>query len=328
MSDCLVIGGGVIGMMSARTLVMAGASVTLLDQRECGKESSWAGGGIISPLYPWHYDDLTNELSFASQLVYADLCLQIFEDTGIDAQYLKSGLLMMDEYDLPLAIQWINKYNIYYQHHADGVLFANIAQVRNPRLLKALKVDILNKGVNIIEHIQANDLLIKDNQVIGVKTKNKDYFAQDVIVCSGAWSSKLLRLTDEVFPMKGQMIVLKSTKDVVENIVLDQGRYIIPRADGRILVGSTMENVGFDGRIDIGVQKLLHEFAYQRFPALLNAKIEYQWSGFRPASLSGKVILGKHEQFEHLLINTGHFSNGLNMAPASADKIKQLIINA
>ncbi|BBB24201.1 glycine oxidase [Isorropodon fossajaponicum endosymbiont JTNG4] len=328
MSDCLVIGGGVIGMMSARTLAMAGASVTLLDQRECGKESSWAGGGIISPLYPWHYDDLTNELSFASQAVYADLCLQIFEDTGINPQYIQSGLLMMNEYDSLLATQWMDKYNINYQHHADGALFINIAQVRNPRLLQALKVDILNKGVNIIEHAQANDLLIKDNQVIGVKTKNKDYFAQDVVVCSGAWSSKWLKLTDEVFPMKGQMIVLKSTKGVVENIVLDQGRYIIPRADGRILVGSTMENVGFDGRTDIGVKKSLHEFAYQRFPALLNAKIEHHWAGFRPASLSGKVILGRHEQFEHLLINTGHFRNGLNMAPASADKIKQLIINA
>ncbi len=328
MSDCLVIGGGVIGMMSARILVMAGASVTLLDQRECGKESSWAGGGIISPLYPWHYDDLTNELSFASQAVYADLCLQIFEDTGIDAQYLKSGLLMLDEHDSPLAVQWMNKYNTNYQYHADGALFSNIAQVRNPRLLQALKVDILNKGVNIIEHAQANDLLIKDNQVIGVKTKDKDYFAQDVVVCSGAWSSKWLRLADEVFPMKGQMIVLKSTKGVVEHIVLDQGRYIIPRADGRILVGSTMENVGFDSCTDIGVQKSLHEFSHQRFPALLNAKIEYHWSGFRPASVSGKVILGKHEQFEHLFINTGHFRNGLNMAPASADRIKQMIINA
>lgn len=328
MSDCLIIGGGIIGMMSARTLAMAGASVTLLDQRECGKESSWAGGGIISPLYPWHYDDLTNELSSASQAIYAYLCLQIFKDTGIDPQYIQSGLLMMDEYDSPLAVQWMDKHHVSYQPHADGALFANIAQVRNPRLLQALKVDILNKGVSIIEHAKVSDLLIKNNQAIGVKTKDKDYFAQDIVACSGAWSSKWLNLTDEIFPIKGQMIVLKSTKGVVKNIVLDQGRYIIPRVDGRILVGSSMENVGFDGSIDMGVQKSLHEFAYQRFPVLLSANIEHHWSGFRPASVSGKVILGRHEQFEHLFINTGHFRNGLSMAPTSAERIKQLIINA
>jgi glycine oxidase len=82
MSDCLIIGGGVIGITTARALAMAGAKVTLLDQRECGKESSWAGGGIISPLYPWLYSDLVNELSEASQVVYAQLCAELFENTG------------------------------------------------------------------------------------------------------------------------------------------------------------------------------------------------------------------------------------------------------
>jgi len=99
MSDCLVIGGGVIGMMTARSLALAGAKVTLLDQQQCAQESSWAGGGIISPLYPWKYDDLTNELSIASQVVYEQLCDQILEDTGLDPEYLKSGLLMMDEFN-------------------------------------------------------------------------------------------------------------------------------------------------------------------------------------------------------------------------------------
>ena len=85
MSDCIVIGGGIIGMMSARMLVISGAEVTLLDQRECGKESSWAGGGIISPLYPWHYDDLTNDLSLESQAIYEALCDDLHRSSGIDA---------------------------------------------------------------------------------------------------------------------------------------------------------------------------------------------------------------------------------------------------
>lgn len=325
MSDCLVIGGGVIGMMTARTLTLAGVSVTLLDQSQCAQESSWAGGGIISPLYPWQYDDLTNELSIASQQVYEQLCAQIHEDTGLDPQYLKSGLLMMDEFDTPEAKAWMQKYNLTYQSHPQGALFANIAQVRNPRLLKALKADIVNKGVNIVEHTKVEGLLAKDDHAIGVKTNQKNYAADHIVVCSGAWSSEWLSLTEEIFPMKGQMIVLKSETSIVKHIVLDQGRYIIPRKDGRILVGSTMQNVGFDRSVDGQTCEALHEFASQRFETLAKAEVEHHWSGFRPASKSSKVMLGRYAQFDNVYLNTGHFRNGLNMAPESAKRITQLI---
>jgi glycine oxidase len=325
MSDCLIIGGGVIGMMSARTLALSGAKVTLLDQGVCGQESSWAGGGIISPLYPWKYDDLTNELSLASQAVYADLCAQILEDTGLDPQYLQSGLLMMDEYDSDVASTWLERYGLTYQIYEKGALFTNIAQVRNPRLIKALKADILSKGVKIVENTQVESLLLSHDKVIGVNANQQKYLADHVVVCSGAWSSQWLALTEEIFPMKGQMIVLKSKPEVVEHIVLDQGRYIIPRKDGRILVGSTMQDVGFNRTTDLQTQQLLHTFAMQRFPDLEYADIEHHWSGFRPASKSGKVMLGRHAEFDNVYLNTGHFRNGLNMAPESAKRIEKMI---
>ncbi|WPE18612.1 NAD(P)/FAD-dependent oxidoreductase [Candidatus Thioglobus autotrophicus] len=325
MSDCLIIGGGVIGMMSARALVLSGAKVTLLDQGVCGQESSWAGGGIISPLYPWKYDDLTNELSLASQAVYEQLCAQILEDTGLDPEYLKSGLLMMDEYDSNVASAWLMRYGLDYQTHEKGGLFTNIAQVRNPRLIKALKADILSKGVKIVENTQVESLLLSHDKVRGVNTSQQAYLSDHVVVCSGAWSSQWLDLKEEIFPMKGQMIVLKSKPGVVEHIMLDQGRYIIPRQDGRILVGSTMQNVGFDRTTDPQTQQSLQTFAVQRFPDLKRAAIEHHWSGFRPASKSGKVMLGRHAEFDNVYLNTGHFRNGLNMAPESAKRITQLI---
>jgi glycine oxidase len=325
MTDCLVIGGGVIGMMTARTLALAGAKVTLLDQQQCAKESSWAGGGIISPLYPWKYDDFTNELSLASQAVYGQLCNQIFEDTGLDPQYLKSGLLMMDEFNTDEAKVWMQKHNLTYQTNANGALFADIAQVRNPRLLKALKADIINKRVNIVEHTKVEDLLIKNKRVIGVKTNRQNYLADYVVVCSGAWSSEWLALEEKIFPMKGQMIILKAEVATVKHIVLDKGRYIIPRKDGRILVGSTMQNVGFDKSTDEQTRQILHKFASQRFEALTKAEVEYHWSGFRPASKSAKIMLGRYGEFDNVYLNTGHFRNGLNTAPESAKRITQLI---
>ena len=325
MSDCLIIGGGVIGMMNARELALAGAQVTLVDQQACAQESSWAGGGIISPLYPWKYDDLTNELSLASQAVYEQLCAQILEDTGLDPQYLKSGLLMIDEYESDEAKAWMARYGLNYRSHPHGALFDNIAQVRNPRLLKALKADIIQKGVKIIEQVKIEKLLTQHHKALGVASNNQTYLADCVVACSGAWSSEWLDLKEEIFPMKGQMIVLKSKPDVVEHIVLDQGLYIIPRQDGRILVGSTMQNVGFDRSTDEQTRHSLHEFASQKFSALARAKVEHHWAGFRPASKSSKVMLGKHAQFDNVFLNTGHFRNGLNTAPESANRVTQLI---
>lgn len=327
MSDCLIVGGGVIGMMSARTLALSGAKVSLIDQSECGKESSWAGGGIISPLYPWLYSDLVNELSIKSQAIYADLCAELFENTGIDTEYVRSGLLMIDEYDTADAISWMDKYKINTQPHPKGVLFTGVAQVRNPRLLKALKADILARGVEIIEHTRVDNLIIENNVVRGVATKNQEYLAENTVICGGAWSSSLLNDKHEVFPIKGQMIVIKSKIGTIEHIILDQGRYLIPRKDGRILIGSTTEDVGFDGSLDDQVGVELLAFASNRFSELQNATIEHHWAGFRPASKSD-VIVEKHQQLENLYINTGHFRNGLNMAPESSSKILRLINNA
>ncbi len=327
MSDCLIIGGGVIGMMSARALAISGATVALIEQRACGKESSWAGGGIISPLYPWMYSDVVNELSMASQAVYEELCATLFADTGIDTEYIRSGLLMMDEYDRYEAIDWMAVHKVNAEKHPQGALFTAVAQVRNPRLLKALKSDILKRGVEIVEFSKVEELIVEKDKVLGVKTEHKDYYGDNSIICGGAWSSALLDIKNEVYPVKGQMIVIKSKPGVLEHIVLDKGRYLIPRKDGRILIGSTTENVGFDRSLNKQVGVELLEFASSRFTALRGASIEHHWSGFRPASKSG-VMIKKYEKLEGLYLNTGHLRNGLNMAPESAERLLALINHA
>ncbi|BAS67526.1 NAD(P)/FAD-dependent oxidoreductase [Bathymodiolus septemdierum thioautotrophic gill symbiont] len=324
MSDCIIIGGGVIGMMSARTLAMSGASVRLIDQRACGKESSWAGGGIISPLYPWMYSDMVNELSMASQVVYEELCATLLEETGIDTEYVRSGLLMMDEYDRYEAIDWMAVHKVHAEKHPKGTLFTDVAQVRNPRLLRALKADILKRGVEIVEFTKVDELIVENNTVLGVKTENKAYYADNTVICGGAWSSELLEAKNEMYPVKGQMIVIRSKPDTLAHIVLDKGRYLIPRKDGRILIGSTTENVGFDRSLSDEVGLELLRFATERFPELQGASIEHHWSGFRPASKSG-VVIKKDEKLDGLFINTGHLRNGLNMAPESAKRIAELI---
>ncbi|MBA5248896.1 MAG: FAD-dependent oxidoreductase [Gammaproteobacteria bacterium] len=242
----------------------------------------------------------------------------------MDTEYVRSGLLMMDEYDRYEAIDWMAVHKVTAEKHPQGALFAAVAQVRNPRLLKALKSDILKRGVEIVEFSKVEALIVEKGRVLGVETEHKDYYGDNSIICGGAWSSALLDIKNEVYPVKGQMIVIKSKPGVLEHIVLDKGRYLIPRQDGRILIGSTTENVGFDRSLDKQVAVELLEFASSRFMALRGASIEHHWSGFRPASKSG-VMIKKYEKLDGLYLNTGHLRNGLNMAPESAERLLALI---
>ncbi len=327
MPSCIVVGGGIIGMMTARVLIKVGFSVTLLEKNLCGTECSWAGGGIISPLYPWYCEEMVNHLSAKSQKIYPALCTELLKCTGIDSEYYKSGLLMLDHYNNKFAKAWLNKYMPSYQIKKEGILFDKIAQVRSPNLLRALKLDLIKKGVIVLEKQMVAKIIIKNNSAFGVIANHKSYYSDFTIICSGAWTSKL-NITDDVYPLKGQMILLKAKVGVVPHILLDNYHYIIPRKDGRVLVGSTRENVGFNKSLDKKTKQHLLCFAYKHYPGLKNAMFEKHWAGLRPATHSGKINIGKHAKYENLYLNVGHSTNGFSTAPASANMIRDLIYSA
>ena len=132
---------------------------------------------------------------------------------------------------------------------------------------------------------------------------------------------------DDIYPVKGQILLLQAKPKLLKHIILAEDKYLVPRIDGKILVGSTYEKTGFDKSIDSKTAQLLFNFAIKYCPQLKNAKIIKQWAGLRPASASG-VKITKHLAYNNLFINVGHFSNGLNTAPASAELITNLIKNA
>lgn len=318
MVDFLIIGGGIIGMMTARNLSEVG-SVVLVDKSSCGRESSWAGAGIISPLYPWKYSDFINDLSQKSQKVYKQLCDDLLDKTGIDPEYINSGLKMFDEFDTNIAKNWLKKNNLKYEL-VDKTAIFDVAQVRNPKILQALKNDILQKKVQIIENVKIKRLNIRNNQVFGadnIKAKN-------TIICAGSWSADLVDI--DIYPVKGQIITVFDNSKTIKNIILKNGRYIIPRQDGIILVGSTMENVGFDDSLNTQIKQQLFNFATGIFPHLKDCKITNHWCGFRPATSSNPIVKAD-DKIKNLFINTGHFRNGVNTAPESANIITKLLVS-
>ena len=336
-----------MGLLSARELQRAGARVTLIDKNKIGTESSWAGGGILSPLYPWRYTDPVNALAKWGQARYPEIAEALTRETGIDPEWTTSGLLILDDLEPDehhTIATWAKAFDsrldllvnndirrcepVVNNKFSQGIHMPDVAQIRNPRLVKALKVSLQAAGVDIIEDTEVTDIVIKANQVTGIKTPSGDYTADYVVVASGAWSTQLLadiNVTIDVKPVRGQMIIIDSQPGLVSKIILENNHYIIPRRDGQLLVGSTLEDVGFDKSTTEEAKQLLQQAAIELVPALDQFKIKHHWAGLRPGSPKGIPIISAHPDIKGLFINTGHFRNGVILGPASARLLTELI---
>ncbi|MBL4820866.1 MAG: FAD-dependent oxidoreductase, partial [Gammaproteobacteria bacterium] len=263
MSDFLIIGGGINGLLLARELAAAQADVVLLEKGECCREASWAGGGIVSPLYPWRYPAEITALATWAQNFYPELAQTLLSDTGIDPEFSQSGLLMLDAEDESQALQWATDncrrlesvdHNFIYHHESklapgfgSGLWMPDVANIRNPQLGKALIADLQQReNVSIVQRCQVESFERKGAKVVAVESRienqKRRFEAQQVILCTGAWSGSLARkllVTINVEPVKGQMLLYRIKGDLVNSIVLTRGRYAIPRRDGHLLVGST-----------------------------------------------------------------------------------------
>ncbi|MFZ5594346.1 MAG: glycine oxidase ThiO [Pseudomonadota bacterium] len=337
MTDCLVIGGGLIGMLTARELARAGMRVKVVERGATGRESSWAGGGILSPLYPWRYPDAVTALAGWSQRIYPALAAELADETGVDPEWTLNGLLMLDADEKTAAQVWAERAAMGLEViDRDAVLacepglgeppqealwMPGIAQIRNPRLLRAVRLSLLSAGVEIQEGLDVTGFVVRDGQIAGVETAGGKIPAGSVVVAAGAWSGRLLAglgVELDVAPVRGQMIMFHARPGVVSRIVLSRGRYLIPRRDGRVLAGSTVEYAGFDKSATAEALAQLHQAAVALAPALADYDIERHWAGLRPGSPEGVPFIGEHPRVRGLFVNAGHFRNGVVMGPASA----------
>ncbi|PAU74331.1 glycine oxidase ThiO [Halomonas salipaludis] len=337
MSDFLVVGGGVIGMMTTLQLADAGHEVTLLERGACGRESSWAGGGIVSPLYPWRYSAPISRLSTWSEGYYPELALRLLEETGIDPEYRQKGLLYLRVDDEARALGWARAVGkplervaadfLYAKEPAavpgcDGALWMpTLGSIRNPRLVKALRERLLAMPkVRLMEGCEVTGLSHAAGRITAVNAGAERFTAGEVVVCGGAWAAELLGSLGvglPVRPVKGQMILFRAPPGLVQRVVLMDGRYVIPRGDGRVLAGSTLEEAGFDKGTDRAARESLWESATRIVPALAECEVEHHWAGLRPGSPDGTPFIGRVPGLDNLSVNAGHYRNGLVLAPAS-----------
>lgn len=344
-ADVLVVGGGVLGMMTARELALAGRRVTLLERGQTGREASWAGGGIVSPLYPWRYPAAVTALATPAQAAYPALAGALRAETGIDPEYFPCGMLMLDARDEAEALAWARSHGREVlpetgaqsrarvpglaPHWRAGLWMPTVANVRNPRLLQALRASLAHHGVAVVEGAEVNGWRMTGGRVqAACVADGREFAAAEFVVCGGAWSGHLLASAGhpvELRPVRGQMLLYKPAS-VPPCIVLAEGRYVIPRRDGHVLCGSTLEETGFDKSTTEEALASLRVSAARLWPALADEAPVLQWAGLRPAAPEGIPYIGAVPGRDNLWVNAGQFRNGLVLAPASARLLADLLL--
>jgi len=223
--DALIVGGGIIGMLTARSLQSEGLSVAIIDKGKLGGEATWAAGGILSPLNPWQYSAETQSLIEESKQRFATLADNLQQETGVDPEFIESGMLVFDVEEKQQALTWAKNNNEIIEvlsshdllkfevniskNFSEALYFPKLAQVRPPKLIAALLQSLSQRRVEIFDNLLVEKLLIEENCVTGVATKNQSLYAEKVIVCSGAWAKYLLpnKTTVDIEPVRGQMLL-------------------------------------------------------------------------------------------------------------------------
>jgi len=340
----VVIGGGIIGCLTACFLKRRGADVVVLERGKAGQEASWAGAGILCPIHPWLYPDSFSHLIDASLAMYPELRDSIEAATGMSIEWQKSGLLVPFFADdktshKQAAIDWSERFHWHIQeldtaqtlrleptlssHVRGSLVWPEVAQLRNPRLLQAVRIWMQKLGVELHEHAEVNKLVMQQDRLRAVGCVNgQEFDADQVLLASGSWSGELaeqLGFALPVQPVKGQIVLLKGQKGLMKSIVKHDDAYFVPRADGRVLVGASMEFVGFEsGNTEPVVNQLMASMR-KIAPGLKDLEVEHQWMGFRPGSPDGLPYLGAVLNVKGLWVASGHYRNGVALAPITAE---------
>lgn len=348
-SDILIIGGGVTGLTTAWNLAAGGVSVTVVDRRELGREASWAGAGMLPPGNLSQASTPEAKLRSYSHDLWTELSATLADRTGIDNGYRRCGAIETAGPFHPslkndiaawraeeIRFEMLDRTQLE-QHVPDlaptiqsGVLLPDFGQVRNPRHMKALATACRNAGVEIVEGCDALQLTDEGQGRVGVSSADRRFSFDRVCIAAGAWSSDILRALGTaipVRPVRGQMVQLR-VDQLPFSCVIEQGlKYLVPRTDGLILVGSTMESVGFEKKTTAqGIASLIG-FAKSLVPDLGRAELVRCWAGLRPGSPDELPFLGAVPGFENLLIAAGHFRSGLQMSPATGAIMADLLLD-
>ncbi len=351
MTEVIIIGGGVIGLSIARRLHKQGiGKTTILERGEVGGEASHAAAGMLAAQAETNEANDFFHLCDDSNRLYPSFAQELFDETGVDIELEKSGTLYAaftekDVEEIRHRFEWQRAANLTVEHLdaetarklepfissdvREALLFPNDWQVENRKLLAALRKYAALNEIEIVENAEVKRIVIENGKAVGAMTANRIYAAETFVLASGAWTSLIemsgLRLPN-VKPLRGQIIAFQTAKRLFQKVIYSPRGYLVPRLDGRILIGATVEDVGFDKETTAAGMLLLRETALEIAPSLVNLNIAENWAGLRPFAADGLPILGAFSEVENLFIATAHYRNGILLAPLTAEIIADAVV--
>ena len=355
----LIIGGGVIGLGIGWQLAKTDASVTIYEQAKAGRAASWAAAGMLAPLAEAHTEepDLL-KLGCQSLAVYPQWVQELETDAEMSIGYRVEGTLIVGlepddthqlqhlytaQQDLGLDVTWLTGREA---REIEPALSPRVTaaircesdhQVDNRLMVKALGRAYQRYGGVLHENSAVENIHIENGIAVGVKTRKGEKQNGDVIVLSaGCESAQIEGLPDAirppVRPVKGQMLALQMEDGITVKNVIRTVRarypisvYLVPRADGRLIVGATSEEMGFDTGLTAGGMFELLRGAWEAVPGIYELPLLETWTGLRPGSRDNAPILGE-TPIENLIYATGHYRNGILLTPITAYEISKLIL--
>lgn len=346
-SDVLIIGGGVIGLSIARELHKSGVRrVTIVERGRVGQEASFAAAGMLAPNAEATSADSFYRFCRDSCGLYPDLADELLEETGVNIELDRSGTLYAafteeDSAELAEKHRWQREAGMNVERLSaaetldaepqisyevrESLLYPDDWQVENRKMLAALRVYADRNGIEILENAEVKQLVTENGRVVGSATETERFAAGVTVLATGAWTSLIkigaARMPFEVKPIRGQMISYRMTERRFKHVVCSPRGYLVPRMDGRVLIGATVEDAGFDKTVtDEGVEGL-RLAGTEIAPCLAGLEIDEKWSGLRPFAADGLPVLGLVTGVEDVLIATAHYRNGILLSPQTAKLI-------
>lgn len=334
MPDVVIVGGGVMGLATARALRQRGHTVMLLERATPGRAASWASAGIIGATTR-DESDPGYALRKVSRALWPSFAAALEDESGLDPEYRENGCLYLALDDAESA--WLERaarhdpdaqmLDAHAAHELEPALGRGISSalrvhggnVEPRRLCRALELSIRRAGVQVRTGCTVRAITTRGSRVTGVSTDEGQVAADLVVLAAGAWSAGIegAGASVPVHPQRGQILALDQTRIGIRHVLLTAGDpYFVPRCDGRLVIGATREEAGWDASLTAGGIAWLLNRAMQVVPRLAECPIAEQWIGFRPLSEDGMPLIGAGK-LDGLWLLTGHGPSGISPLPGS-----------
>ncbi len=348
--DAVVVGGGVIGCAVAYELQKAGVKVVLLERGTIGQESSSAAAGMLAPNAEADQDDEFLRLCLKGRALFPRYLEELEERTSQQVEWHQSGLLRVPgseeeasvlarryqwQKEAGIRIQWISPEEIReLEPHLKpttrhALYLPDEANLDNAQLTRVLALAARSRGAEIREHEEVRAPILDQRRVLGVTSTVGAYYSGTTIYAAGAWTTRICPTEETsipVIPVRGQMLALRAEHPLISRIIYSRDGYLVPRSNGEILVGATVEWAGFDKRNTAGALERLLQAALNLAPELESATFTRAWAGLRPGTPDTLPILGPDPFWQGLIHATGHYRNGILLSGITAKLTAELVV--